>query len=182
MLKRKWVAAKLFAALGGAVLAFGVWVPRAGAQPAFGNGNYLNRYVCNEAADGNLFTGLMRLSANGSGTFNSGTMQAPVSNDGGVFDSTMPPTGNFCLFNLNVSGSSYAVDDHGVGVEVLSWTAAASNAAECGTPFPTATFTSSDAFVLRVNGFKPSGALVRSEVTSDNFLDQDSAGTGYCVK
>ena len=186
MLKRKWVAAKLFAALGGAGLAFGLWVPGAGAvgplPPPFSNGNYLNRYVCNEQTDGNLFSALIRLKSNGAGTFDGGTMFAPLSSDGGVSDTALPPTANFCIFDLDIAGSSYAVDSHGVGVEVLSWTQSSTNPAGCATPFPTATIVSSDTFVLRVEGIKLSGASVRSDLTSDNLLDEDSPGHGYCVK
>jgi len=185
MLKRKWVAARLFAALGGAGLAFGLWVPGARSAtlpPPFSNANYLNRYVCNETTNGHLFTALMRLHPNGAGTFDNGTMFAPVSSDGGVSDTTLPPTANFCTFNLDVAGSSYAVDTHGIGVEVLSWTQSSTNPAECASPFPTTSFMSSDAFVMRVQGAKPSGASVRTEVTSDNLLDQGFPGDGYCVK
>src|SRR5690349_4830669 len=110
MLKRKWVAAKLFAVVGGASLALGICVPKASAQvvnlgtlpPPFSNGNYLNRYICNETSDGNLFTGIIRIHTNGGGTFDGGTLEAPISNDGGVFVVGNPPPGNFCEFDLDV--------------------------------------------------------------------------------
>lgn len=196
MLKRKWVAAKLFAALGGVGLAFGLCVPRASAANtspdpnispgSFSNANYLNRYICNESADGNLFTALIRLRPNGSGAFEAGVMQAPISADGGAIVGGNPPNLNFCEFDLNTNGSAYVVGTNGVGVEVLSWTAAATNSAGCATPYATATFSSSDTFVLR-NQSRASGASISDEITSDNLLNQGAtaatgAGYGSCSK
>jgi hypothetical protein len=93
----------------------------------------------------------------------------------------MPASGNFCVFNLSTVGSSYSVDQKGVGVEVLSWTNPTTNPPGCATPFPAATFTTSDRFVMRAET-KPSGAVIQTVVTSDNFLDQGDPGGGYCLK
>jgi|GEM_PF-1492665 len=184
MSKRRWVASKLFAVLGGAGLAIGVCVPRASAQPPpFSNANYANRYVCNVTSDGDFFTGLMTLYPNGAGTYTKGTLEAPISSDGGTFSSTLPPTQNFCLFNLDVAGSSYAIDTHGNGVEVLSWTAdTLSNNPSCTVPFPTSTFVMSNDIMLRAYAVKPSGAVIRAEITSNNLLNFAFPGHGYCVK
>ena len=110
MSKRRWVASKLLAVLGGAGLALAVWVPRASAQLTFSNSSYANRYVCGVSSDGNLFPGTMILRPNGTGTYVSGTLEVPVSVDGGAFTPTLPPTGNFCQYNLDVAGSSYLVN------------------------------------------------------------------------
>ena len=198
MLKGKRIAARLVAMLGGAGLAFSFCVPRASAQgiPAgtYSNANYLNRYICNERTDSGMapdsgiardpaFAVIQEVFANGSGTFTGGTLQAAITN-GGVFVNTNPPSGNFCTFNLNVAGSSYSCGSNGVCVDVLSWTPAynATAAPTCTNDFGAATFLTSDTFVLRGYGARPSGASVRSEVTSDNFLNKDSSGDGYCKK
>jgi len=183
MSKRRWVASKLFAVLGGAGLAIGVCVPRASAQPPFSNANYANRYICNVTADSNFFTGLMELNPNGAGTYTSGTLEAPASAVG-PFLPVAPPPGNFCMYALDIAGSSYSVDVHGVGIEVLSWTAAATNQGICpGAP----SFTMSNAIVLRTFDTRASGAVVRTEITSNNLLDEfpsgnSAAGYGYCLK
>ena len=181
MSKRRWVASKLFAVLGGAGLAIGVCVPRASAQPPFSNANYLARYVCNVTSVENFFTGMMKLVPNGSGTYTSGTLEASLSAVT-AFNPAVPPPGNFCMYTLDIAGSSYTVDVHGVGIEVLSWTAATTNNALCpGMP----TFTMSNAIVLRTFDTRASGAVVRTEITSNNFLGEDgvpSAGYGYCLK
>ena len=95
MSKRRWVASKLLAVLGGAGLAIGVCVPRASAQPPFSNASYANRYVCGVSSDDDFFTGTMILSPNGTGTYISGTLEAPVSALA-AFNPALPPTGNFC--------------------------------------------------------------------------------------
>jgi hypothetical protein len=183
MLKRKWVAARLFAVLGGAGLAFGLCVPKANAQAPtpgnFSNANYANRYVCNEASDDNFFIALMTLFPNGTGTFTTGTMQAPDSAFT-VFDAGLPPPSNYCAYTLDVAGSSYLVSSNGTGVEVLSWTGPATNNVNC--PDSPGTFIMSDTFVMRINGARPSGAVVRTEVTSNNLLDEDEPGLGHCLK
>jgi|SRR5579883_1954703 hypothetical protein len=180
MLKRKWVAAKLFAVLGGAGLAFGLCVPSASAQAPtpgnFSNANYANRYVCNLASDDDFYTALTTVFPNGGGTFTSGTMEAPVSAFV-AFDPTLPPPANFCAYSLDVAGSSYAVATNGTGVEVLSWSPASTNNPSCP-----AGFLMSDSFVMRINGAKPSGAVVRTETTSDNLLGEDEPGWGPCLK
>jgi len=97
MSKRRWVAAKLFAALGGAGLALGICVPRASAAgpPPFSNSNYSARYICNETSDSNFFTAIARLNANGAGTYNGGTLVASISAFTG-FDPASPPEDNSC--------------------------------------------------------------------------------------
>jgi hypothetical protein len=180
MSKRKWVASKLFAVLGGAGLAIGVCVPRASAQPPFSNANYANRYVCNVTSALNFFTGMMEINPNGAGTYTGGTLEAPLSAFT-AFNPGVPPPGNFCMYTLDIAGSSYSVDVHGVGIEVLSWTGAATNSPICPDS-PGGTFQMSDAIVLREFDTRSSGAVVRTEITSNNLLDQDSAGYGYCLK
>ena len=180
MSKRRWVGAKLLAVLGGAGLAIGVCVPRASAQPPFSNANYLARYVCNVTAGSNFFTGMMKLVPNGAGTYISGTIEAPLSAFT-AFNPALPPPGNFCMYTLNIAGSSYSVDVHGVGIEVLSWTGAITNSLACPDG-PGGTFTMSDAIVLRTFDTRASGAVVRTEITSNNLLDTDVAGYGYCLK
>jgi hypothetical protein len=178
MSKRRWVASKLFAVLGGAGLAIGVCVPRASAQPPFSNANYANRYVCNVSSDSNFFTGMMELVPNGAGTYISGTLEMPASAVG-PFNILLPPPGNFCMYTLDIAGSSYSVDVHGVGIEVLSWTT--TNPACPGSP----TFTMSNAIVLRAFDTRLSGAVVRTEITSNNFVNEAPsafAGYGYCLK
>jgi len=184
MSKRKWVAAKLFAVLGGAGLAIGICVPRAIAQlPTFefSNANYLNRYTCNETSG--KFTGQMVLHVNGAGTYVSGTLEAPLSAFTTITPISVAPAANFCSYTLDVSGSSYLVSEDGIGVEVLSWTAASTNSS-C--PASGGTFIMSDTFVMRTNGLKPSGAVVRTEITSNNFLNQGQTtvdpGYGHCLK
>ena len=81
MLKRRSVAARLFAVLGGAGLAFSICVPRATARvPPFSNTNYGGRYICSVSARGNFFTAIMLLmpSGSGSGTYRGGTLFASV--------------------------------------------------------------------------------------------------------
>jgi len=183
MSKRKWVAAKLFAVLGGAGLAIGICVPRASAQLlTFSNSTYANRYVCGVSSDSNLFTGTMILTPNGSGTYVSGTLEVPVSIDGGTFTPTLPPTGNFCTYLLNVAGSSYLVSAQGIGVEVLTWSPPSPNT---NNPMcPSATFVMSNTIVLRAYAATITGKSINTQITSSNFLGEtaDSAGYGTCVK
>jgi len=185
MSKRRWVASKLFAVLGGAGLAIGVRVPRASAQPPFSNANYANRYVCNVTSALNFFTGMMEINPNGAGTYTGGTLEAPLSAFT-AFNPGVPPPGNFCMYTLDIAGSSYSVDVHGVGIEVLSWTGAATNSIICPDG-PGGTFTMSNAIVLRTFDTRASGAVVRTEITSNNLLDEfpsgnSAAGYGYCLK
>jgi len=179
MSKRRWVASKLFAVLGGAGLAIGVCVPRASAQPPFSNANYVNRYVCGVSADDDFFTGTIVINPNGFGTYTSGTLEAPVSAFT-TFNPGAPPPGNFCLYNLDIAGSAYSVDVHGNGIEVLSWSPPSpnTNPPAC----PSTTFEMSNAIVLRAFDTKASGAVVRTEITSSNLLDEDDAGRGHCLK
>ena len=194
MLKGKRIAARLVAMLGGAGLAFSFCVPRASAQgiPAgtYSNANYLNRYICNEQVNSGalgtnqFFAGQAEVFANGSGTFISGTLQAPISSGTGVFIPSNAPPDNFCAFNLNAASSSYVCSSNGVCVDVLSWTPAytATAATTCSATFGSATFLTSDTFALRGFGARPSGASTRAEVTSDNFLNKGASGSGYCKK
>jgi hypothetical protein len=188
MSKRKWVAAKLFAVLGGVGLAFGICVPRASAQVVpggFSNANYLNYYTCNETSD-EFYTGQMVLEVNGSGTFVSGALQASANAfTGGTFNSSSPPPANFCAYSLVVAGSSYLVSSDGVGVEVLSWAPPSPNTNQGACP---GAFVMSDTFAMRTNGSRPSGAVVRTEITSDNFMNISASGVaadpgyGHCLK
>lgn len=186
MSKRRWVASKLLAVLGGAVLALAVWVPRASAQLIFSNSSYANRYVCGVSAFGNLFPGTMILTPNGTGTYVSGTLEVPVSADGGTFSPTLPPTGNFCQWNLDVAGSSYSVNSKGIGVEVLSWSVPTPNTNNpmCATALSAATptFVMSNTIVLRAYLATPTGRSITTEITSNNFLNLATTGYGTCVK
>ena len=188
MSMRKWVARRLLAVLGGAGLAFGICVSQASAQlpPPFSNANWANRYTCTEVLSaGGLFdTGQMNIFPNGSGTFVSGKLVAPVTDNAiaGAFNDLAPPTGNFCTYALDVAGSSYLINSNGIGVQVLNWSPTVTTG-PCIVP---AAYNMSETIVLRTNGVRPSGAVVRAETTSNNFLDESaappSAGDGRCLK
>jgi hypothetical protein len=181
MSKRRWVGSGLLAVLGGAMLALGISVGRASAAPPpFSNSNYANRYECNWTSDANFFTGMALLFPNGSGTYTKGTLWVADDPFQG-FDGGMPPSKNFCIYTLDVAGSSYAIGSNGLGVEVLFWTAVTGNDAACPVS-PGGTFTMSDENALRVTDIKASGAVIRTETTSNNFADQDDPGYGPCVK
>jgi hypothetical protein len=194
MSKRKWVAAKLFAVLGGAGLAIGLCVPRAGAQPPpFSNNSYANRYICivtaqKTAVDADAVgadavnagvTAVLRLSPNGSGSYNDGTLETPI-DPFTAFNPGLPPTSNFCTFVLDIAGSSYLLGPDGLGVEVLSWSPPSpnTNPSAC----PTTTFIMSNEIVLRAFAATLTGRSITTEITSNNFLDQDEAGEGECFK
>jgi hypothetical protein len=184
MSKRKWVAAKLFAVLGGAGLAIGICVPRASAQPPpFSNNSYANRYICGVQSDDNFFTGTMEIVPNGSGSYVSGTLEAPVSAFT-AFNPGLPPVMNFCTYLLDVSGSSYLLSPNGLGTEVLSWSPPSpnTNPGAC----PTATFIMSNEIVLRAFAATSTERSIVTETTSNNFLGEGltstNAGHGTCLK
>lgn len=178
MSNRRWVGSGLLAVLGGATLALGISVGRASAAPPpFSNSNYANRYECNLTSDDNFFTGIAILDPNGSGTYKDGILWV-AGNQFSGFDPGLPPPQNFCVFSLDVAGSSYSIGSNGLGVEVLSWTGLTSNNAACPGP----TFTMSDTNALRTADTRASGAVVFAVTTSNNFADQDDPGYGPCLK
>lgn len=180
MSNRRWVGSGLLAVLGGATLALCISVGRASAAPPpFSNSNYNARYECNWTSDDNFFTGVALLFPNGSGTYTSGTLWV-ADNQFSGFDPTLPPSQNFCTYSLDLSGSSYSIGSNGLGVEVLSWTAKSGNNAAC--PATPGTFTMSDANAMRTADTRPSGAVVFTQTTSNNFADQDDPGYGPCLK
>ena len=172
MSNRRRVGSGLLAVLGGATLALGISVRRANAVPPFSNANYINRYVCSESATSNTLTALLRVDPDGNGGYTSGTLQAPVTL---AFTPGTPST-NFCAYTLQ-SSSAYVVTSNGTGLEVLSWVASATNNAACP-----ADFTMSDAFVMRAEGIRKNGAVIRTSLTTDNLLGGITSGEGYCLK
>jgi hypothetical protein len=185
MSKRHGLASKLSAVLGVAGLAITIGAPwaKAGAPvpPPWTNANYANRYVCNYASFANLVSGVAKINPNGTGGFSAGTLNAALSPFDG-FSSTATPPANFCNYTLG-AGSGYAVNSHGYGVQVLSWTATATNNALCP-----ASFTQSDSLVIR-NNLTKNNTVPRADLTTDNFLGLSlapfvvlDAGHGYCLK
>jgi hypothetical protein len=183
MLNRRRVGSGLLAVLGGATLALSISVGRAASAgpPPFSNSNYANRYECNLTSDDNFFTGIALLFPNGSGTYNSGILWV-ADNQFSGFDPGLPPPQNFCTYLLDVAGSSYSIGSNGLGVEVLSWTAIATDNAACPPAGPGSTFTMSDANALRTADTRSAGAVVFTQTTSNNFADQDDPGYGPCLK
>jgi hypothetical protein len=178
MSKRKWVAAKLFAMLGGVSLAIGICVPRASAQvtvPPFSATNYANRYECNVTADENFYTATMLLYPNGAGTYTDGSLVAALSAFT-TFNPTAPPEENTCSYSLILPASSYTVTSDGIVTEVLSWKAASANSASC--PL---TFVMSNTDVLRAN-VNAAGKVQNLQITSSNLLNEDDPGKGQCLK
>jgi hypothetical protein len=184
MSKRKWVAAKLFAVLGGAGLATCICLSRASALtivPPFSASNYVNRYICEVSSDENFFTGVMSLYPNGAGAYTAGTLNAPLSPFGvALFNPANPPQANTCSYSLILPGSSYTVSANGLTVEVLSWKAVAGNNLNCPV-----SFVMSNELVLRAN-VNAAGAVQRLQLTSGNLLNQgltiDDPGEGQCFK
>jgi len=177
MSKRKWVAAKLFAVLGGTGLAIGICVPRATAVvPPFSAANYANRYVCNVSDDSNGTTGVARVNPNGAGAYHSGDLQVAL--DGAVFpfDPAVPPEDNFCEFTLNTAASSYTVSASGLGTEVQSWKAVPGNNVDCPPSFVMA-----NAIALRTN-INANGKVQNVQLSSGNLADDDEPGYGSCLK
>jgi hypothetical protein len=187
MSKRKWVAAKLFAVLGGAGLATCICLSRASALtivPPFSASNYVNRYICEVSSDENFYTGVMSLYPNGAGAYTAGTLNAPISPFGaGLFNPANPPVDNTCSYSLILPESSYVVSANGLTVEVLSWKAAGGNNAAC--PVSPGSFVMSNEVVLRAN-LNTAGAVQRLQLTSGNLLNQgitfDNPGEGQCFK
>lgn len=177
MSKRRLLAAKLSAVLGGTSLAIGLCLPRATAQATtFTNALYSGRYICAESAFQNFFTATVRINPNGAGAYNSGTLVAPI--DPSVpFNPALPPANNFCTYTLGV-GSAYVVATDGTGTEVLSWNAAAGNPAGCPVPF--GSFVMTDAIALRGN--ITNGVVINLRLTSDNLLDRNLGGEGQCFQ
>lgn len=179
MSNRRWVGSGLLAVLGGATLALSISVRASAAPPPFSNSNYVNRYECNWTSDDNFFTSIAILNPNGSGTYSSGLLWVATNQFAG-FNPALPPNQNFCVYSLDVAGSSYSIGANGLGVEVLSWTALTSNNAAC--PTSPGTFTMSDENALRTADTRPSGAAVFGWTTSNNLADQDDPGYGPCLK
>lgn len=182
MSKRRGLASKLFAVLGGAGLAIGICVPRANAQvPPFSNANYANRYVCNVHADFDFVGAVMKINPNGSGGFTAGTMNAAISPFAAFNPAGTAPT-NFCSYTLDAPASSYAVSQQGIGTEVLSWTANSTNNTSCPESSPAGgNFLMYNKFVLR-NNVTANNTVPRSDITSGNLLDDGETGRGYCLK
>jgi hypothetical protein len=188
MSKRRWVASRVCAVLGGAALAVGLCVPRASAAnppPPWDNTNYAGRYVCNWTSDDDFFDAVAELEPNGAGTYTAGSLEIATSAFT-AFDETLPPPGNFCSYTLAIAGSSYSIGADGTGIEVLQFTASPSNNTSCadsgGNPLAPGTFEVANAIVLRLADLTPSGASIRDTVTSSNLLDEDEPGFGYCEK
>ena len=187
MLKRRSVAARLFAVLAGAGLALSICVPRATARvPPFSNTNYRGRYVCSVSSRGNFFTAIMLLmpsgtgSSSGMGTYRGGTLFASVGAFF-AFNPSVPPKDNFCTYSLDTSPKSsfYVVASTGLTTEVLTWMAAAGNNPAC--PATSSSFIMSQESVLRANVNK-AGEVQDTSISSGNLLDQDLPGDGYCSK
>jgi hypothetical protein len=183
MLKRRSVAARLLAVLGGAGLALSICVPRATARvPPFSNTNYGGRYICSVSSRGNFFTAIMLLmpSGSGSGTYRGGTLFASVGAFF-AFDPSAPPKDNFCSYTLDTSPKSsfYVVGSNGLTTEVLTWMAAAENNTAC--PATSGSFIMSQESVLRAN-VDVTGKVKNTSISSGNLLDQDLPGDGYCSK
>jgi len=178
MSKRKWVAAKLFAVLGGTCLAIAVCVPRATAVtvPPFSAANYANRYVCNLSDDSAGTTAVARVSPNGAGAYNSGDLEVAL--DGAVFafDPAVPPEDNFCAYTLNPASSSYTVGANGLGTEVQRWKAVPGNNADCPGSFVLA-----NEIALRTN-VNAAGKVQNVQLTSGNLADDGEPGYGSCLK
>ena len=187
MLKRRSVAARLFAVLGGTGLALSIGVQRATARvPPFSNQNYAGRYVCSVSSNGNLFTAIVLLTPSGTssssdmGIYRSGTLFASVGAFF-AFDPKAPPKDNFCSYTLDISPKSsfYVVGSKGLTTEVLTWMAAAENNPAC--PATSGTFIMSHESVLGVN-VDVTGRVKTTSLSSNNLLDQDFPGDGYCSK
>jgi hypothetical protein len=187
---------KLCAVLGGAGLALCFWTPRvsAGASPPppWANANYANRYVCNESAYVDSFddhaTGIAKVNPNGKGGYSGGILTSPGTPFFDPNTSVAAPS-NFCQYTLDTTGSTYAINSHGIGTEVQSWTLTTGQNADCQASFVMAT-----SFVLR-NNVNSNNIVPRTELTTDNFLGatvpgvivdeggvSEVPGTGYCLK
>jgi hypothetical protein len=197
---RQRLASKLLAVLGGAGLAISFCAPRAGAEspvPPWTNANYANRYICNvtssleavpPAGTGipkqSFLTGIMKLSPNGSGFFQGGTLDVPLviytGAAGGI--PTGNATQNFCTYTLDI-GSIYTVNQDGTGGETLTWDAPTTPVNAACPP----SFTMTTSLVLR-NNVTGNNTVPRVDMTIDNFLGVQTAtlthesGHGYCVK
>jgi hypothetical protein len=173
MSKRQGLASKLFAVLGGAGLAISVCAPRANAgapvPPPWTNANYANRYVCNETSDENFVTGVAKINPNGAGGYSAGTLFAAGDPFFTISTSGTPPS-NFCSYSLNTSSSGYAINSHGIGTEVQSWTAASTNNADCQPSFVMTT-----TIVIR-NNLTANNTVPRTDFTSDNFMGVTNPG------
>jgi len=189
MSKRRWVAAKLFAVLGGAGLALGICVPRASAAnpPPFSNSNYDNRYICNVTSDENFFTAVIRVTPNGNGTYTDGTLVTPLDSFGVVpFNPADTPEDNSCSYGLVAPSSSYVVSANGLTVEVQTWKASPGNDPSCPDS-PLGTFVMSNEIVLRAN-VNANGKVQNASISSGNLLDQgvifvtEDPGDGFCFK
>lgn len=177
MSKRKWVATKLFAVLGGTGLAIGICVPPATAVvPPFAAKNYANRYVCTVTDSSNGTTGVVRIKPNGSGAYINGLLEIAL--DGGAFpfDPAAPPEDNFCSYSLVIAASSYTVSANGLGTEVQSWKAASGNNADCP-----GSFVMANEIALSTN-LDSAGESTALQLTSGNLADDDEPGQGYCLK
>jgi hypothetical protein len=187
VLKRRSMAARLFAVLGGAGLALSICVPRATARvPPFSNHNYSGRYVCGVGSNGNFFTAIMLLmpsgsnSSSGTGIYSGGTLFASVGAFF-AFNPKAPPKDNFCSYTLDTQPKSsfYVVGSNGLTTEVLTWMAAAGNNPAC--PATSGSFIMSQESVLGAH-LDVTGRVNNTSISSGNLLDQDFPGDGYCSK
>jgi len=168
--------------LGGAGLALGIAAARAEAQasapPPFTNANYANRYVCNVTAGGNQAVAIMKINPNGKGRYTAGTFLTPIS-PFAMFDPTATPPSNFCSYSLDTSTSTYAIDSHGSGSEVLTWAPATSNNAACP---PGLVFNTRTELRNSVNG---NNVVARTLFTLGVQVGPgalSAPGDGYCLK
>jgi hypothetical protein len=188
MSKRRWVAARLFPVVAGAGVALGICVltvsTAISAPPPFSNSNYVNRYICNVTSEGNLFTAVMSLNPNGSGTYTAGTLVGSVTQFGVVpFNPASTPEDNSCSYSLVLPSSSYLVGSNGLTTEVLTWKAVGGNDPSC--PTSPGSFIMSQETVLRAN-VNAAGAVQQLSISSGNLFNLGllaaDPGDGYCLK
>jgi hypothetical protein len=169
---------KLFAALAIFGLVMGLSVSRAGAQ--LSAANYAGRYACSLQDQTDAVTAIIKYGPNGTGAYNGGIMVAALNAVAGF--PSVSATMDYCLYNLDLAGSSYTIGSDGTGFEVLTWVPATTNPAGCSSfPNGTATFTDQTAIAIR-NDLNLAGQTIREEFADANPLDEDEAGFGTCLK
>ena len=166
----KWMKGLIVVATLGLITA--VAIPQAHAQ--YTVGDYSGRYVCSGAIDFNTITGVIKYTPDGTGKYTVGSLRAALVVFGVPFDPATAAT-QFCNYTLDTTTSSYTINSNGTGFETLVWDASPANSTSCPASNPATSFIDQTVIALT-----PSNQS--AQFSSANFLNQNLAGAGQCLR
>jgi hypothetical protein len=165
---------KALAGLAALALVMGISLPNAHAQ--LSATNYSGRYACAVSSDDNFYTAIVKYGPNGQGAYAAGTLIAAA--NAFVAFPTVSPSGDYCIYTLDTTSSSYNIGSDGMGFESLSWVSTGPNNSTLGCP---SSFVDQTAIGL-LGAFNASATTQRSEFVDANLLGEDEPGHGHCLK